>query len=82
MIIVTGTLAYDYIMDFPGSFSDHILPEKLHAPDVVGMALGSDTHRGQAPSVLNVRIEINPIVFKRQLRHKTQDVHSPIRFVS
>jgi len=30
MIIVTGTVAYDYIMDFPDSFSDHILPEKIH----------------------------------------------------
>jgi adenosine kinase len=30
MIIVTGTIAYDYIMDFPGMFSDHILPGKIH----------------------------------------------------
>ncbi len=29
-IIVTGSLAYDYIMDFPGLFKDHILPEKTH----------------------------------------------------
>lgn len=30
MIIVTGTVAYDYIMDFPGAFSDHILPDQIH----------------------------------------------------
>ena len=30
MLIVTGSLAYDYIMEFPGSFSDHILPEHKH----------------------------------------------------
>lgn len=30
MLIVTGSLAYDYIMGFPGSFSDHILPEQTH----------------------------------------------------
>jgi len=30
-IIVSGSLAYDRIMDFPGYFSDHILPEKIHA---------------------------------------------------
>jgi len=30
MLIVTGTVAYDYIMDFPESFSDHILPDSLH----------------------------------------------------
>lgn len=30
MLIITGSLAYDYIMEFPGSFSDHILPEHTH----------------------------------------------------
>ncbi|CAN5141004.1 carbohydrate kinase family protein [soil metagenome] len=30
MIVVTGSLAYDYIMEFPGSFGDHILPEQTH----------------------------------------------------
>lgn len=30
-IIVTGTLSFDYIMDFPGNFSDRIMPEKIHA---------------------------------------------------
>lgn len=29
-IVVTGSLAYDYIMNFPGNFRDHILPEKTH----------------------------------------------------
>lgn len=27
MLIITGSIAYDYIMGFPGSFSDHVLPE-------------------------------------------------------
>ena len=30
MLIITGTIAYDYIMDFPEKFSDHILPEQIH----------------------------------------------------
>lgn len=30
MYIITGTVAYDYIMDFPGSYSDHILPDQIH----------------------------------------------------
>lgn len=30
MLVITGTLAYDYIMDFPGRFADHILPEQIH----------------------------------------------------
>lgn len=29
-IIVTGSLAFDQIMVFPGSFKDHIKPDKLH----------------------------------------------------
>ncbi len=30
MIHVSGSLAFDRIMTFPGHFEDHILPEKLH----------------------------------------------------
>lgn len=30
VIIVTGTIAWDYIMEFPGKFGDHILPEHIH----------------------------------------------------
>ncbi|MFC1944753.1 carbohydrate kinase family protein [Chloroflexota bacterium] len=33
-ILVSGSLAYDRIMDFPGYFSDHILPEKIHVLNV------------------------------------------------
>jgi len=33
-IIVSGSLAYDRIMDFPGDFSDHILPDKIHVLNV------------------------------------------------
>lgn len=29
-VVVTGTLGYDYIMDFPGKFVDRIMPDKLH----------------------------------------------------
>lgn len=29
-IIVTGSVAYDYLMSFPGRFRDHILPDQLH----------------------------------------------------
>ncbi len=28
-VVVTGSIAYDYIMSFPGRFRDHILPENL-----------------------------------------------------
>src|SRR3972149_1164779 len=28
-IAVTGSIAYDYIMSFPGYFKEHVLPEKV-----------------------------------------------------
>jgi adenosine kinase len=28
-IIITGSIAYDYLMSFPGRFADHILPDQL-----------------------------------------------------
>ncbi len=34
-IIISGSLAYDRIMDFPGYFAEHILPEKIHVLNVV-----------------------------------------------
>lgn len=33
-IIVTGSLAYDRIMDFPDRFKEHILPDKIHMLNV------------------------------------------------
>jgi adenosine kinase len=33
-IIISGSLAYDRIMDFPGLFSEHILAEKIHILNV------------------------------------------------
>lgn len=39
-ILVSGSLAYDRIMDFPGRFADHILPDKLHILNVCFMVNG------------------------------------------
>ncbi len=33
-IFISGSLAYDRIMDFPGKFEDHILPDKIHMLNV------------------------------------------------
>jgi adenosine kinase len=33
-IYVSGSMAYDRIMDFPGKFADHIMPEKIHILNV------------------------------------------------
>src|SRR5436190_12149692 len=29
-IVVTGSIAYDYLMRFPGRFKDHLLADNLH----------------------------------------------------
>jgi adenosine kinase len=29
-VIITGSVAYDYLMSFPGRFREHILPDQLH----------------------------------------------------
>ena len=28
-IVITGSIAFDYLMSFPGYFREHILPDKL-----------------------------------------------------
>lgn len=33
-IVVTGSVAFDNIMNFPGAFKDHILPDKIHVLSV------------------------------------------------
>ncbi len=33
-IILSGSLAHDYIMTFPGKFKEHILPDKIHMLNV------------------------------------------------
>lgn len=33
-IFISGSLAFDRIMDFPGHFADHILPDKIHLLNV------------------------------------------------
>ncbi|PIU30739.1 MAG: carbohydrate kinase family protein, partial [Syntrophobacteraceae bacterium CG07_land_8_20_14_0_80_61_8] len=33
-LYISGSLAYDRIMSFPGHFEDHILPNKIHVLNV------------------------------------------------
>ncbi|MFZ2978219.1 MAG: carbohydrate kinase family protein, partial [Candidatus Magasanikiibacteriota bacterium] len=33
-LLISGSLAYDYIMDFPDSFKNHILPDQIHILNV------------------------------------------------
>lgn len=45
-IYVSGSLAYDRIMTFPGKFKDHILPDKLHILNVSFMVERMEEKRG------------------------------------
>lgn len=45
-IFVSGSLAFDRIMSFPGKFSDHILPDKIHILNVCFMVDGLDEKFG------------------------------------
>ena len=45
-VIVTGSLAFDYIMNFPGSFQEHILPDKIHVLSVSFLVNSFKRQRG------------------------------------
>jgi adenosine kinase len=45
-VIVTGSLAYDTIMRFPGYFKDHILPDKIHLLNVSFLVSSLERKRG------------------------------------
>lgn len=46
MLIVTGSIAFDYVMKFPGDFSDHVLPEHTHNINISFIVNSFDKHRG------------------------------------
>ncbi len=51
-IVVTGSIAYDYIMVFPGHFQDHILPDKVHVLSVSFLVESMRRQRGgTAPNI-------------------------------
>jgi adenosine kinase len=51
-IVVSGSIAYDYIMTFPGRFVEHILPEKLHVLSVSFLVDSMQRRRGGcAPNI-------------------------------
>jgi len=45
-IIVTGSIAWDYLMRFPGYFKDHILPEHVGNLSVSFLVDDKERHRG------------------------------------
>ena len=51
-ILLTGSVAYDYLMTFPGQFSEHILPERLESISLSFLVDSMSKQRGGiAPNI-------------------------------
>ena len=51
-IIVTGSIAYDYLMSFPGKFTEHFLPEHMSRVSLSFLVDTMDKRRGGcAPNI-------------------------------
>jgi len=51
-IVVTGSIAYDYLMSFPGSFAEHFLPEHMDRISLSFLVDTMDKRRGGcAPNI-------------------------------
>jgi adenosine kinase len=65
-ILVSGSLAYDKIMNFPGYFKDHILPEKIHLLNVAFVVEGlRESFGGTAGNIAYslALLQEKPVVF-------------------
>jgi adenosine kinase len=45
-LIVTGSIAFDYLMSFPGRFTEHLLPEHMHRVSLSFLVDSMDKRRG------------------------------------
>ena len=51
-VVCTGSIAYDYLMSFPGSFSEHLLPDHLQRVSLSFLVDSMDKRRGGcAPNI-------------------------------
>jgi adenosine kinase len=51
-IVVTGSIAYDYLMSFPGKFTEHFLPEHMERVSLSFLVDSMDKRRGGcAPNI-------------------------------
>lgn len=51
-VVVTGSVAYDYLMSFPGKFAEHILPDQLHQISLSFLVESMHKQRGgTAPNI-------------------------------
>lgn len=55
-IVCSGSIAYDYLMSFPGYFRDHILPERLESISLSFLVDSMVRQRGgTAPNIAYTR---------------------------
>ena len=45
-LIVTGSIAFDYLMSFPGKFTEHFLPEHMSRVSLSFLVDSMDKRRG------------------------------------
>src|SRR3990172_709404 len=51
-IVVTGSIAFDYLMSFPGRFTEHFLPDHMHRVSLSFLVDSMDKRRGGcAPNI-------------------------------
>ena len=51
-LVVTGSIAFDYLMSFPGTFTEHFLPEHMHRVSLSFLVDTMDKRRGGcAPNI-------------------------------
>jgi adenosine kinase len=64
-IVVSGSMAYDRIMDFPGHFSEHILPDKIHMLNVCFQVNGMKENYGGTAGNIAYALKLmgeNPVI--------------------
>jgi len=77
MILITGSLAFDYVMDFPGKFADHIMPEKIHMLNV--SFLVREMKKGFGGTAGNISYNLSLLGLKSSLLATVGQDFSPYR---
>lgn len=65
-IVVTGSIAYDYLMTFPGKFTDHIIPDKLSSLSLSFLVDSMKRQRGGVATNIAYTMKLlgnDPIIF-------------------
>ncbi len=77
-VYVTGSIAYDTIMNFPGEFKDHFHPEKLHQINISFAVNKLEKELGGTGS--NIAYNISKIINnKSQITNKYQILNNKIK---